>query len=188
MPHKLNDYFFVDEFLPPECIDEKKINEFLKKSSDFKVSDYIAQYIAPNVISTMLDIRTKTGLPIIINNWENGGQFKYRGYRPASCTEGAPNSAHKQGLGIDFHFGFIDYSNSEKKPDLYTPESTLGLWPIYTKSHSVEDKCTVFKDWLIAGGRDKYFPEITEIEANTTGWIHLGFRQTGKKELMIFNG
>lgn len=37
---------------------------------------------------------------IVINNWCYGGKFKYRGYRPPSCFEGAKLSMHRE---IDGH-------------------------------------------------------------------------------------
>ena len=42
------------------------------------------------------------GRPMILNTWHNGGQFKYRGYRPKSCTIGAKKSMHREGKAQDF--------------------------------------------------------------------------------------
>lgn len=47
-------------------------------------------------------IRDFFNRPVIVNNWHNGGKFKYRGFRPKDCKIGAKNSMHKLGQAIDF--------------------------------------------------------------------------------------
>ena len=42
------------------------------------------------------------GKPVTINNWHRGGQYRYRGYRPANCRIGALRSMHKEGRAVDF--------------------------------------------------------------------------------------
>jgi len=39
---------------------------------------------------------------MILNNWHAGGKYKYRGFRPRSCTVGAEHSMHREGKAADF--------------------------------------------------------------------------------------
>jgi hypothetical protein len=47
-------------------------------------------------------LREYFGKPITINNWNEGGEFKYRGFRQSNCTVGATNSQHRFGRAVDF--------------------------------------------------------------------------------------
>lgn len=78
---KVSKNFYADEFLHPEETDISKI--------DKRLID-IAQYI-----------RDTTGLPVTINNYATGGQYKESGLRSATTTTGAKKSAHKEGKAID---------------------------------------------------------------------------------------
>lgn len=55
----------------------------------------------PYLLSTLDRIRVRYGKPVTINTWADGGTFKYRGFRPSACTEGAPLSAHRRGQACD---------------------------------------------------------------------------------------
>lgn len=56
----------------------------------------------PYLLSTMDRIRERYKVPITVNNWKTGGPFKFRGFRPSNCPEGAPLSGHRRGQCIDF--------------------------------------------------------------------------------------
>jgi hypothetical protein len=73
---------------------------------------------------------------VIINNWSFDGKYKYRGYRPPECKEGAPHSEHRKGNAVD-----LDVYIDGKRLD---PESVRQL---------------------IRHHRDQ-FPCITRMEAN----------------------
>ena len=80
--------FIIKEFVPPEIWEvesEKSLN-----------------HIDARILESIEQIRTHFGSPVIINNWCYGGQFKYRGYRPAECTIGAAKSLHRSGRALDF--------------------------------------------------------------------------------------
>lgn len=66
------------------------------------LGDKAIRLIDPNVLAILAQIRADYG-PLIVNNWHTGGQFKFRGFRPLNCTEGAPKSMHKEGKAIDCH-------------------------------------------------------------------------------------
>lgn len=48
-------------------------------------------------------LRSRYG-PVIVNNWHQGGDLQYCGYRPLNCKVGAKFSLHKWGLAFDMHF------------------------------------------------------------------------------------
>lgn len=86
---KINDYFDVREFVPPQIW-----NKF-KESSIW--------FIDPKVIAIATAYREFFNVPIIINNWYNGGSFMYRGYRPPRANVGSEYSQHKMGRAFDCH-------------------------------------------------------------------------------------
>ena len=86
---KLNDYFDVREFVPPQIW-----NKFGEKSIWF---------IDPKVVEIATAYREFFKVPIVINNWYIGGQFSYRGYRPPRVNIGAEFSQHKMGKAFDCH-------------------------------------------------------------------------------------
>jgi len=79
---KLSENFYLDEFLDPDS------HEGLEKGLA------IAQFL-----------RETTGLPVTINNWSSGGQYKYSGFRPPQCTIGSPTSEHRKLNANDYKIG-----------------------------------------------------------------------------------
>jgi len=50
----------------------------------------------------MIDgIRDFLGVPVIINNWHEGGAYEFSGLRPISCKVGAEYSQHRLGQAFD---------------------------------------------------------------------------------------
>ena len=54
-------------------------------------------------IDMLHGVRTFLGVPIIINNWHEGGPWEWCGYRSPGCTIGAPQSEHRNGNAFDCH-------------------------------------------------------------------------------------
>lgn len=79
---KLNDYFYLDEFLDP--------------------TSHLHLIKLLNIVTY---IRQNTGLPVIINNYATGGLLSYRGFRPLTCNVGAINSQHRYFNAIDINIG-----------------------------------------------------------------------------------
>ena len=75
-----------------------------KYEYDFKTEDEIYALFTNEIKAVMVHIRESVGLPMIINNWKNGGQFQFRGYRNEACSVGAKKSQHREGNAFDFHF------------------------------------------------------------------------------------
>lgn len=57
--------------------------------------------INPVILVTCEDIRKYFDKPVTLNNWHIGGQFEFRGFRPAYCSEGADMSMHRVGGAQD---------------------------------------------------------------------------------------
>lgn len=56
----------------------------------------------PYLLSTMDRIRGRYKAAVTVNNWNSGGQFAFRGFRPAGYQGGAMLSAHRRGQAFDF--------------------------------------------------------------------------------------
>ena len=46
-------------------------------------------------------LREALDKPLVINNWNTGGNFSYSGFRPSNCTIGAAYSQHRFGRAFD---------------------------------------------------------------------------------------
>ncbi|TAJ71168.1 MAG: hypothetical protein EPO45_20325 [Sphingobium sp.] len=84
---KISKNFVLQEFVYPEA--------FAKHGAD------AIDFIDKKLIDIAEFIRTKIGVPITINNWHTGGQFKESGLRNPNTTTGAKLSQHKLGKAID---------------------------------------------------------------------------------------
>jgi len=84
---------FVKNFSIQEFVDPITYTDFGEKSW---------QIFDDRIILSIQKLRDYFDKPITINNWFSGGQFKFRGFRPPSCTIGAIVSAHRFGRAIDF--------------------------------------------------------------------------------------
>ncbi len=83
-------YFDVEELVDPDTF----------KQYD---KEFILKFFFDSRILYQIDlIREWFNKPVIINNWNFNGKFKYRGFRPFNCKEGSKYSAHKFGRAVDF--------------------------------------------------------------------------------------
>ena len=79
--------FYLDEFIYPEAYNT--------------LGEASAQLIDERLINIAQYFRDELGLPVTINNWYTGGQYKESGLRDRNTKTGSPKSAHKEGLAID---------------------------------------------------------------------------------------
>jgi len=77
---KVSRSFFADEFVYP--------------GGDFAEVD-------PKLVIIAQWIRDTIGMPVTINNYATGGQYKESGLRDINTKTGAKKSAHKEGKAID---------------------------------------------------------------------------------------
>lgn len=112
-----------------------KVQEFINPDTYKELGDDSINLIDPDLIIIADFIREDIGIPIIINNWHLGGQYKESGLRHKDSRTGAPKSTHKLGKGMDIKikgffgddwYGYV--KNNAKK--LYD----LGLRRIEDKS------------------------------------------------------
>ena len=103
------------------------------------LGDKAIRLIDPNVLAILAQIRADYG-PLIVNNWHTGGQFKWRGFRPMNCPEGAPKSMHKEGKAIDCHSPRI--AVEQMRREVIAKAKTRH--PIYSLIGGIEDGVT----WL----------------------------------------
>ena len=60
-------------------------------------------YITEFLYKVPQQLRDHFGKTVTINNWADGGSFKYRGFRPFGCGVGAEKGMHYIGLAIDIN-------------------------------------------------------------------------------------
>jgi len=138
---KIGTYFEIVEFIPPVIW-----NKFGDKSIWFM----------DRRIFLLADfIRSRFGKPMTINNWNAGGTFSLRGFRPPDTTTGGALSQHKFGRAIDFN---IEGSTPQ---EIY--KDIVDNFDIYSKAGltTVEDI------------------------AFTTGWNHVDIRIHNENKLLI---
>lgn len=142
-------YFSIKELVCPHVYD--------------KFREYAWNFFDPRLLETLLVIREKCGLPIVINNWAKGGQHTQRGLRcnldpiPKEKTrlEKLYMSAHIQGMAVDFNIVGMSVSETHewiKKNQIFLP-------------HAVR---------------------IESIESAPT-WMHLDVRSDGFRQITYFN-
>lgn len=138
---KLNDYFEIQEFVPPQTFKRFGANSIW--------------FINPKIVELATAYREFFKLPVVINNWNRGGQFSYRGYRPPRVNVGAEYSQHKLGNAFDCNIG----SMTEKQ-----------------MFDAVKENFSFFKEFGLTTLEDYNF---------TDGWLHSDVRHTNLNELLI---
>lgn len=86
---KLTDRFDLTEFIPKEIYSQ--------------YGDKSIWFLDKKIVNVADRIAVMLGKPIIINNWNKGGQNNYCGYRQPDCPTGAKLSQHKRGCAADLH-------------------------------------------------------------------------------------
>lgn len=65
------------------------------------IGDAAIKLFDPKALETLEIIREIVNVPLICNNWAEGGSRDDCGYRDLLCTVGAKKSAHKDGMAFD---------------------------------------------------------------------------------------
>ena len=112
---------FRKYFEPQELVSILHYNEFIDKNEIYNL-------FTNELKAVVVHIRESVGLPMTINNWHTYGAFQQRGYRDRTTTVGAPKSAHREGMAIDFDFRGI---TAERGRELIIQKAMKGLpYPI----------------------------------------------------------
>ena len=77
----VKNHFGVKELVSPEIYED--------------LGDASLRLIPSIVMDRLNALREALGAPIMVNNWESGGMYRYSGIRPTTCPEGASRSRHK---------------------------------------------------------------------------------------------
>ena len=93
-----------------------------------------------------------------INNWNSGGTFQNRGWRPQNSKVGAKKSLHKLGKAIDFD-----------SPGTPMKELFVKVWDA--------------RFWIVENTAFR----IIESFDFTPGWIHLAIGDPSIKEIVVVN-
>lgn len=75
--------------------------ELVSKQVFDVIGDDAIKLFDPKALETLETIREILNVPLICNNWAEGGSRDDCGYRDLLCTIGASKSAHKEGKAFD---------------------------------------------------------------------------------------
>jgi hypothetical protein len=143
MRYRITDNFHLDEFVHPDYHNKFGANALW--------------FIDHRIITVAQELRDDLGVPITINNYMTGGQYKSSGLRTQGSKIGAKYSQHKYGRAIDCKFG------------------GMTIKEVYDFILHNQDK------YFGIG-----LSTIENIE-HTPTWLHLDCRLTGLEEFKIVN-
>lgn len=93
---KVSKHFTCAEFLPPA---QHKIVMARKTEAERLAKFYM--FMDKRTVEYAEKVRVYFGVPVTINNWNSGGSYTLRGWRPRNTSVGAKNSMHKFGKAVD---------------------------------------------------------------------------------------
>jgi len=109
---KLTENLFLDEYIPKEL--------YLSSTSP----EELIKLIHPDLIASDQLLRNIFG-SVTINDWWNGGERIYSGFRPENCPIGAHRSDHK--LGMASYKLFKNATPDEVREYIKHHWQTLGI-------------------------------------------------------------
>lgn len=145
-----------------------KVEEFVPQKIYEKYGDSSLWFIDPKIVSLAQMIREYFGKSMTINNWHNGGNFNYRGFRNDSfyyewessisaykSKRKGKLSQHRMGRAIDFNISGLECD--EVRAEFLKNEN----------------------QWLEMG--------LTTLESGdyAPSWIHADLRYTGMDKIFI---
>ena len=146
----IKNYFQIQELVCPHVYD--------------KFREYAWNFFDPRLLDTLLVIREKVGLPIVINNWAAGGQHTQRGLRSnispivkeKTSLEKLYMSAHIQGMAVDFNIVGMSIAETHN----------------WLKSNQI------------------LLPHAIRVESMQSAptWMHIDVRSDGMRQITYFEG
>ncbi len=97
-------HFKACEFLPPA---QHKI--VMAKKTDAERLATFYTYVEKALVEYAEKVRVYFGVSMTINNWNSGGSYTLRGFRPENTSVGAKNSMHKGNPKKNIRCKAIDY-------------------------------------------------------------------------------
>jgi hypothetical protein len=142
---QISPHFHLEELVPQRTYQE--------------LGDKAIELLHPDLIPSLEALRVKLDLPMRINNWNSGGTFNFRGYRPDWYKGGAPKSFHRRGMAIDCD-----------SPGTPMKELFVAVWDL--------------RDWIMEHTK---FRRIESFE-DTPGWCHLDLGPNTGKDILVVRG
>ena len=118
--------------------------------------DRSIMFLDPKIVNILQAIRNRFKVPIIMNDWHNGGRLMNRGFRPHYSSVGAKLSQHRFGRAADCHFG-----DGLTVQEVYADIMANETWYMNQGLTTVEDI------------------------RHTTTWLHLDCRWTNEDKIRI---
>lgn len=78
------------------------LHELVDKTTYERFGDFSQRFLDKNTVRLLQFFRVRYG-STTVNNWRQGGNFQYRGFRPPNCSVGGMFSQHKYGRGFDIN-------------------------------------------------------------------------------------
>lgn len=142
--------FIVAEFVPMELFNPA-------------APEMYSRFCSLELVAFAQKIRDHFGKSMVINNKVYGGAWNYRAYRQPACTEGAPNSAHRRNMAIDFNIkGLTDL---EVRQELVNHYKDLGITII---EDGMNGWCHAGFEWFSGNEND-----LAIVDAKTNRMIFL---------------
>lgn len=78
------------------------LHELVDKTTYERFGDFSQRFLDKDTVNVLQFFRDRYG-STTVNNWRQGGNFQYRGFRPPNCTIGGMFSQHKYGRAFDIN-------------------------------------------------------------------------------------
>ena len=114
--------------------------ELVPKETYQQFDDNSIMFFPANALRMLDRLRDFLGVPIIINNWHEGGNYEYSGLRPISCKVGSEYSQHRLGQAFDIKplrmligdaFKMIMDNQSDDRLDYITAIEDISYTPTW---------------------------------------------------------
>lgn len=92
-----------------------KIEELVDKATYAKFNEGAWMFFNPQALMSLDGTREFFGVSITVNNWDEGGQFQFRGFRPITYTGGGTYSQHRFGNAFDCDVKGLSASEVRKR-------------------------------------------------------------------------
>lgn len=78
------------------------LHELVDKATYEKFGDFSQRFLDEETVKLVQFFRERYG-STTVNNWYQGGNLQFRGFRPPNCSVGGSYSQHKFGRGFDLN-------------------------------------------------------------------------------------
>jgi uncharacterized protein YcbK (DUF882 family) len=133
-----------------------QLQELVPQAAFTEMGEKAIELLHPDLIDSIEKLRVQLAVPLRVNNWNSGGTFQNRGWRPRNSKVGAKKSLHKEGKAVDFD-----------SPGLPMIELFKLVWNN--------------RDWIVKNTAFRIIESFTA----TPGWVHLAIGDQDETELKV---